>query len=225
MSEETGAAPEPSPPAGRSSDLGLTADAYDAVAMEYSEAMREEIQSLPLERGMLTAFAELSRATGEGPVLDAGCGPGRLTAYLRELGVDAFGIDLSPAMIEIAGKAYPDLRFEVGSMDSLNLLDGELSGVLAWYSIIHAPPRELPAYFAEFHRVLMPGGHLLISFFESEDDPMAAFDHKVTMAFRWPVDALAGVAERAGFFEVGRMLRRPGEGERHRRGHLLMRRG
>lgn len=220
-----GTAPEPSPPAGRSSDLGSTADAYDAVAMEYSEAMREEIRSLPLERGMLTAFAELSQATGEGPVLDAGCGPGRLTAYLRDLEVDAFGIDLSPAMIEIARKTYPDLRFEVGSMDSLNLLDGELSGVLAWYSIIHAPPRELSAYFAEFRRVLMPGGHLLVSFFESEDDPMAAFDHKVTTAFRWPIDTLAGVAERSGFIEVGRMLRRPGEGERHRRGHLLLRRG
>ncbi|WP_435827740.1 class I SAM-dependent methyltransferase [Nonomuraea dietziae] len=40
-----------------------------------------------------------------------GCGPGRVTAHLVELGVSSFGIDLSPAMIELARRAYPDLRF------------------------------------------------------------------------------------------------------------------
>lgn len=57
-----------------------------------------------------------------------GCGPGRITAYLRELGADAFGIDLSPAMIEIARRDHPSLRFEVGSMTNLDLADASMAG-------------------------------------------------------------------------------------------------
>ncbi|MGW4848298.1 class I SAM-dependent methyltransferase [Nocardia brasiliensis] len=56
-----------------------------------------------------------------GPVADVGCGPGEVTAHLHELGVDAFGIDLSPAMIDVARRDHPGLRFEVGSMTELNL--------------------------------------------------------------------------------------------------------
>lgn len=51
---------------------------------------------LPLERAILAAYAELVGPAG--PVADLGCGPGGLTAYLRRLGVEAYGIDLSPRM-------------------------------------------------------------------------------------------------------------------------------
>jgi SAM-dependent methyltransferase len=138
--------------------------------------------------------------------------------------LDVFGVDLSPVLVDIARETYPDLRFEVGSMDALDLADGELSGIVCWYSVIHTPPKELPPYFAEFRRVLAPGGHLLLAFFESEGGPVVEFDHKVAPAYRWPIDELAAVAREAGFDEVGRMLREPREDERYRRGHLLMRR-
>lgn len=197
--------------------------AYDAVAVRYADFVRGELDQLPLDRAVLAAFAEYVRA-GRGPVAELGCGPGRITAHLRDLGVDAFGVDLSPAMINLARGAYPGLRFEVGSMDALELANGELAGIVSWYSVIHAAPEELPAYFAEFGRVLAPGGHLLIAFFESAGGPVAAFDHKVAPAFRWPIDDLAALAREAHFAEVGRMLREPREQERFRRGHLLLRR-
>ena len=196
-----------------SSDLRVTAEAYDAVAVRYAEFARDELDALPLDRAVLAAFAEL--------VL--GCGAGRVAAYLRDLGLDVFGVDLSPVMIDLAREAYPDLRFEVGSMDALDLADGELSGIVSWYSVIHTPPQDMPSYFDEFRRVLAPGGHLLLAFFESEDEPVTVFDHKVAAAYRWPIDDLANLAGNAGFVEVGRMLREPREDERHRRGHLLMR--
>ena len=44
-------------------------------------------------------------------LMDVGCGPGRITAHLRQLGVDAFGIDLSPGMVEAARREHPGLRF------------------------------------------------------------------------------------------------------------------
>ncbi|MFD9814665.1 class I SAM-dependent methyltransferase [Streptomyces sp. NPDC059080] len=206
-----------------SSYLETTAGAYDAIAALYADLTRDSLDGLPLDRAVLAAFAEL--APGGGPVAELGCGPGYLTAHLRGLGLDAFGIDLSPVMIGLAREAYPDLRFEVGSMDALDLADGTLHGIVSWYSVIHTPPRHLPSYFSEFQRVLAPDGHLLLGFFESEGGPVTTFDHKVTTAYRWPIDDLAELTGKAGFTEVGRMLREPGEGERFRRGHLLLRKG
>ncbi|WP_116051564.1 class I SAM-dependent DNA methyltransferase [Amycolatopsis palatopharyngis] len=205
-----------------SAHLRTTAEAYDAVAGPYVEFVRDELDQLPLDRAVLAAFAEAVRASGGGPVAELGCGPGRVTAHLRDLGLDVFGVDLSPVMIDLARQTYPDLRFEVGSMDALELADEKLDGIASWYSLIHAPPRDIPAYLAEFRRVLAPGGHLLLAFFDSEGEPVTAFDHAVVTAYRWPIDALADLAQEAGFVEIGRMLREPREGERHRRGHLLM---
>lgn len=217
----------------RSEHLSATTEAYDAIAELYAEIARDYLDPLPLDRAVLAAFAE-HVGTADGAVsepesssalvAELGCGPGYVTSHLAKLGLDAFGVDLSPVMIDLAREAYPQLRFEVGSMDALDIADGSLQGVVSWYSIIHAPPRDVPAYIAEFSRVLAPGGHLLLGFFESEGDPVTQFDHRVAPAYRWPADDLANLADGAGFTEIGRMLREPGEGERFRRGHLLMRR-
>lgn len=202
--------------------LRATAEAYDAVAVRYADFVKGGLDRLPLDRSVLAAFADFVQSVGAGPVAELGCGPGHVTAHLRELGLEVFGLDLSPVMIDLAREAYPDLRFEVGSMDAMDLADGELSGIVCWYSIIHTPPQELPAYFAEFRRVLVSGGYVLLAFFEAEGGSVVEFDHKVAPAYRWPIDDLAELARQSGFTEVGRMLREPHEEERYRRGHLLL---
>ncbi|MFB4289303.1 class I SAM-dependent methyltransferase [Nonomuraea sp. ATR24] len=205
-----------------SSYLSATADAYDAVADIYADFVRDSLDRQPLDRAIIAAFAELVRAAGPRPVVEAGCGPGYVTAHLRDLGLDASGVDLSAELIRIARRDHPGLRFEVGSMGAVDAADGELGGLLSWYSLIHTPPAELPPYLAEFRRVVAPGGHLLLGFFESDGGPVSQFDHKVTPAYRWPIDELAGLARKEGFVEVARMSREPVEGERFRHGRLLM---
>ncbi|WP_084590043.1 class I SAM-dependent methyltransferase [Lentzea albidocapillata] len=148
------------------------------------------LDTRPLERAMLAAFAELA----DGPVADLGCGPGHLTAHLHSLGLDAFGLDLSPAMIALAREAHPELRFDQGSMTALDLADGVLGGILAFYSVIHMPPDELPAVFAEFFRVLAPGGHLLLGFYAGDDPEPQEFDHKVTLAYHEPSPGLPALS-------------------------------
>lgn len=199
--------------------------AYDAVADLYASLFSDMLATLPLERALLTAFADLVKAGGAGPVADIGCGPGHLTAHLRSLGLTAFGVDLSSEMIAIARRAHPDLRFDEGSMTALDLPDGELGGILAHFSTIHTPPGDLPAVLTEFHRVLAPGGHLLLGFFPGDDPEPQAFDHKVTVAYRWSPDRLAALLRDAGLAEIGRLRREPREGERFRAGHLLVRKG
>ena len=201
-----------------------TKAAYDAVATLYAELFSDILKTLPLERAMLAAFAELVQAHDAGPVADLGCGPGHVTAHLNALGPATFGIDLSPEMIALARQAHPDLRFDEGSMTALDLADGSLGGVLANFSVIHTPPAQVPVVFAEFGRVLAPGGYLLIGFFAGDDPVPEAFDHKVTLAYRWSPDSLADLLGQAGFGEVGRLRREPVEGERpFHQAFLLMR--
>jgi SAM-dependent methyltransferase len=141
-----------------------------------------------------------------GHVLDVGCGPGHLTGYLRSLGVDATGIDLVPEFITHAKAAHPDGEYHLGSMTSLDAGDESVAGILAWYSLIHLPPADLDGVLAEFRRVMAPAGTLVVGFFEG--DEVAAFDHKVVTAYRWPVDEFSGRLARAGFTEIERRYRR-----------------
>lgn len=197
--------------------------AYDAVAGLYAELFRTALEGAPLDRAMMAVFAELVRAADAGPVADLGCGPGHVTAHLHSLGLTAFGVDLSSEMIALARGAYPDLRFDEGSMTALGLTDGALGGILAWYSVIHTPPEQLPAMFAEFHRMLAPGGHLLLGFFAGDEHLPQAFDHKVTLAYRWSPDRLAELLNQAGLVVDARLVREPAESERFQHGRLLAR--
>jgi SAM-dependent methyltransferase len=142
--------------------LNETRESYDTDAAGYAEKVRGLLDDRPYLRAGLAVFAEEVR--GGGPVADVGCGPGYVTRHLHGLGVDAFGIDLSPEMIAIARQDHPDLGFEVGSMTDLPLADGSLGGVLAFWSVIHIPDSAVPGVFEEFRRVLRPGGSVLVGF-------------------------------------------------------------
>lgn len=192
--------------------LSATRDAYDAVASLYARLFGDTLRDRPLDRAALTVFAELvTGASGSGRVADLGCGPGHVTAHLGGLGLAAFGVDASPAMVELARRAHPALRFDVGSMAALDIADGVLDGVVARWSVIHTPPHELPPILAEFHRVLAPGGHLLLGFSASEgpSHPTQVFDHAVAPAYRWWPDHLAALLREAGLAEVARIVSEP----------------
>ena len=141
--------------------LTETRAGYDALAAEYAERFRGELASKVWDRALLGGFAELVRAA-PGPVVEVGSGPGVGTAYLKSLGLDVSGLDLSPEMVAIARRDHPGIRFEVGTMTDLPA--GSLAGLVAWYSIIHIPDDELPALFAGFRRALVPGGYLIHAF-------------------------------------------------------------
>ncbi|GIH67691.1 class I SAM-dependent methyltransferase [Microbispora siamensis] len=207
--------------------LNFTREAYDAAASTYAQLFRDSLRDSPLDRAILGVFAEVVSASGDGRVADLGCGPGYVTAYLDELGLAAFGVDASPEMIKLARQAYPGLRFDVGSMTALNIADGVLGGVLSRWSIIHTPPQALPVILAEFHRVLAPGGHLLIGFSATDDSShqTQVFDHAVAPAYRWWPDHLAAMLRESGLPEVARMVREPQPTDRRqfKEIHLLAR--
>lgn len=149
--------------------LAATRVSYDAMADEYADWLRDDLAGRPLDRALLAAFAERVRATGNLGVVDVGCGPGRVTVLLHRLGLDVCGVDLSPAMVRLARRTHPQLRFHVGSMFALDLPDGGVGGLLAYYSIIHVPWARRGEVLAEFHRVLAPGGQVMLAFQVGDD--------------------------------------------------------
>ena len=140
---------------------------YDALAPKHHERMATDLAKLPAERDVLAQFADLVGPGGR--VLDAGCGPGRVTAHLAELGLAAEGLDLSPVMLDLARAAYPELSFRLGSLTALDAPDGSLDGILSWYSLIHIPPEHRLGVMSELHRVLVPGGFVLLAFQVGDD--------------------------------------------------------
>ncbi|KES07967.1 methyltransferase [Streptomyces toyocaensis] len=181
---------------------------YDAIAEDYAALFRDQLAVRPLDRALLAGFAELVGKHGR--VADLGCGPGEVTAHLASLGLSVFGLDLSEGMLAIARREHPGLRFERGSMRKLDLPDGSLEGVVSWYSTIHTPQDELPAVYAEFRRVLAPGGHLLLAF-QCGDEPRRhehPWGHPVTLDFRrMRPERVAALLGAAGFTLVQQTVR------------------
>lgn len=206
--------------------LAETRTAYDTVAASYAELLDGALTGSPVDRALLGLFAEQVSAGGGGPVADLGCGPGRITAHLADLGLDAVGIDLSPGMVEVARRSHPALRFSVGSLQALDLPDGGLAGALAWYSVIHTPPEGQPAVFTELARVLRPGAPLLLAFQAGDDEPVhhqQGYGHAISLhAWRLAPDRVERQLADADLGVRTRVLREPETAyEKSRQAYLL----
>lgn len=166
---------------------------YSHRAAEYTELFGSMTSVHPSNVELVTTWA----GQIDGQLLDAGCGPGHWTAYLADRGNDARGVDRVPSFIDHARKTYPQVPFEVGSVDALADASRSVDGVLAWYSLIHHEPGTIHRPLAEFARVLRPGGRLLIGFFIGPT--VEAFDHAVVTAYRWSAESLTAKLRSAGF--------------------------
>ena len=211
--------------------MAATAASYDAVAASYAEAMSDELRHKPLDRALLTAFAEQVAPVGDGRgrVWDVGCGPGHVTGFLAGLGLDAAGLDLSDGMIAQARARHPDLEFGTGSMTALPARDGTWDGLVCFYSLIHMiDDAEVRAALAEFRRVLTGGGLLLLAVHTGHEVRHSTewFGAAVDVSFRFfDPDWLAAELDRAGF-AVEALTRRqpyPGAEVATERAYLLAR--
>lgn len=111
---------------------------------------------------------------GEAPsALDLGCGKGRHVVLMRELGIDAFGLDVSEKAIAFArewlasrGKSA-DLR--AGSMTELPYADRQFDCVISHGVFDHALAAVRERAVAEVERVLKPGGWFFVSLISESD--------------------------------------------------------
>ncbi|UED84854.1 class I SAM-dependent methyltransferase [Streptomyces profundus] len=195
----------------RPADLDAVRDSYDRVADNYVQMVVTtgigDIRRHPWLKASIDAFADT--VSGLGPVLDVGCGPGTVTAYLAERGLDVSGVDLSPRMIENARRLHPRCRFSVGSATELDLAEASLGGVLGWWSLFNLPRPVLPQVLALFAHALKPGGHFITATHVGDGDkprtecyggvPVQWTTHK------WRPEQLTDLIERAGLQPVAEL--------------------
>ncbi|MDT0379463.1 class I SAM-dependent methyltransferase [Streptomyces sp. DSM 42041] len=195
----------------RPADLDLVRESYDRVADNYAHMVLTtgigDIRHHPWLKASVDAFADTVR--GLGPVLDVGCGPGTVTAYLAERGLDASGVDLSPRMIENACRLYPQCRFSVASATDLDLEPASLGGVLGWWSLFNLPRDVLPQVLAHFSRALKPGGHLLTATHVGDEDAARTEAYGGVpvrwTTYKWQPEQLTALLERAGLRPVAEL--------------------
>jgi SAM-dependent methyltransferase len=137
---------------------------YDAIAADYEARFLDELAGKPRDRELLDQFA----AAVADPIVEIGCGPGQVGAFVRARGRRVVGVDLSGEMVSLArrrldGAVRADMR-------ALPLASDSAGGVLAFYSVIHLPRRDLLLALREFRRLLRPGGRLLFSAHEGEGE-------------------------------------------------------
>lgn len=183
---------------------------YDRVARAYAERFFDELDHKPLDRALLDCFAE--QVGPLDPVADLGCGPGQVGRYLHERGLPVCGIDLSAEMVAVARELNPALTVRQGSMVSLDAADGAWGGIVAFYSIIHLTDDELPCAFDEFHRVLRPGGLLLVAFHVGTETVHRdeLWGEPVDLDFRFFKPAtIVPLLEAAGFAVEAKIERQP----------------
>jgi SAM-dependent methyltransferase len=202
----------------RPADLDIVRDSYDRVADNYVDMVATtglgDIRIHPWLRAAIDVFADA--VGGLGPVLDVGCGPGTVTAYLDDRGVDASGVDLSPRMIEHARRLHPQCAFSVSSSTDLDLADSSLGGVLGWWSLFNLPRDVLPQVLSSFARALMPSGQLIIATHVGDADVVRTEAYGGVAVswttYQWQPEQLAALVEQAGLRPVAE-LRLPAEGQ------------
>ncbi|MFI0366318.1 class I SAM-dependent methyltransferase [Actinomadura sp. 1N219] len=185
-----------------------TREGYDTVAETYAARFRDELAGKPLDRALLASLIEQT-APGT-PVADLGCGPGHVAAWMGERGAKTVGIDLSAAMVSAGRREYPDVEFREGDLLALPAADGEFGSAIAFYSIIHLAPSELPRAFAEVHRTLRPSGLFLVAFHVGTHVRHLDewWGHEVSIDFQFFEPAhVADLLEAAGFKVEMRMER------------------
>ncbi|MEM7092325.1 MAG: methyltransferase domain-containing protein [Actinomycetota bacterium] len=189
-------------------------NAYDELAELYTKVNLRGLDHPTGDREWLERFA--SEVASGGRVGDLGCGPGHITALLRELGLDAVGYDITPRLLAEARRRFPHVAVHRADIAALPVPDSTFDGIVARYSLIHMEPASLPQVFGEFARVLKPGCPALVPFYAADTaaEHGAPFDHRVVTAYALHADTIAGQMRDAGFvrFEVGG--RGPLEGER-----------
>src|SRR4051794_31034769 len=100
-----------------------------------------------------------------GRVLELGCGAGRLTGYLIQLGGDVHATDVNQTMLDQAARQYPGARYERLDMRELGrLAEGSYDTVLAGFGVIDVlDDAERGRVLDDIHRLLAPGGAFIFS--------------------------------------------------------------
>lgn len=196
----------------RTPDSGPGAGPDDVAYVSFEDCFRgseEEIRARQAD--YVPLFSGATGVDAEYAVLDVGCGRGEFLALLKEVGINARGIDVNEEMVAIC-RARGLAAERADAVDYLcELPEGALGGLFAAQVVEHLPPDRLMALLREAARVLRPGARIVletinptcwVAFFE-------AFIRDLTHVKPLHPDTLKFLAVASGFTGVQVQFRTP----------------
>ena len=185
----------------KTSSAAKVRELYEESADSYAEMMDAEID-LPVYSDILSRLAERIADTA-GTVIDTSCGSGHMLSRYRERHDPErplLGIDLSPRMVAIANaRLGSSAEISIGDMRDLGAVEsGTTAAVLSFFAIHHIGPEEVLAALQEWHRILRPGGQLVVAAWEGAG-PIDYGDMSDVVALRYGKEEIAAWTRKAGF--------------------------
>ena len=191
-------------------DLDKIENLYDTVANEYVEAFCGEHEKKPKDREILHRF---SLAIGDRrPVWDFGCGPGQTAGYLKNLGIQISGLDLSEKILEKARTIHPEIHFRKGNILELEFENDSIAGIVAFYAMVHFTEEQVEIAFREVFRVLQPAGIFLFTYHIGEEtihvEEFLGKNIDIDFMF-FTADFISGCLKKSGFEKIEIIEREP----------------
>lgn len=131
-------------------------EGYNAIARSYLAQRTHDSPDVHL----LSEFT--SHLPPQAPVLDAGCGAGIPISQMLSERFQVTGVDFSEAQIDLARRNVPKGNFLCADMTELPFAGDTFDGITSYYAIIHIPREEHEPLLRNFHRLLKPGGVVLL---------------------------------------------------------------
>ncbi len=158
-----------SEPVSDQSDFGTDPDAFtafEAAGWEQQAPTYDDVMGRVTSRvvGPLLDAAGVQRGSR---VLDVASGPGYAAAAAAGLGASVVGVDMAPAMVELARRLHPTLEFRVAQAEALPFEDDVFDAVVSNFLAPHLSRPERAV--AELVRVLRGGGRLALTTWDTAD--------------------------------------------------------
>ncbi len=183
---------------------------YDTIAKEYAETFSGEHEKKPKDQELLHRFSQ--EIGNRRPVWDFGCGPGQTTKYLRNLGIEISGLDLSEKILKQARTIHPEIHFKRGNILGLEFENNSLAGVVAFYAIVHFTKEQVEIACREVFRVLEPGGIFLFTYHVGEETihQKEFLGKEIDIDFMFfTTDFISSCLKKSGFEEIEIIEREP----------------
>ena len=139
--------------------INQTIKIYDQTGDAYSKAH-------PRPSFHIADFAKLIKKSDK--ILELGCGPGIDADYLTRKGAEVWASDLSRTMLKLAQKRNPKVHFEQKDMREVEFPENSFDAVVASFSIIHLPKKDIPKLLKNIHNFLKLKGLFYIGIQEGE---------------------------------------------------------
>ncbi len=151
--------------------LSETRGEFDDWADTYDESVRQGLGVLEGHDRSLDRATELLPLASGHQILDIGVGTGAFGALFAERGASITGVDLSPRMLELAGRRHPHWPLLEGHFLALPLADASMDAVISAFAFHHLETSERPDALREVFRVLREGGAFLLVDILFADEP------------------------------------------------------